>query len=96
MPITKFKHIKNLAVFQNFDWDSSLKDENNEVQFLASGTCYFEMESGKVAKIDANFLGGDEPQLSFIGPSEEYLKDKIEFETSRIKKWFSPTTHDKK
>ena len=31
MPITKFKFIKNLAVFQNFDWDSSLKNENNEV-----------------------------------------------------------------
>jgi wobble nucleotide-excising tRNase len=31
MPITKFNHIKNLAVFQNFDWDTSLRDENNQV-----------------------------------------------------------------
>ena len=70
---------------------NKIKGEDNEVKFDAAGTCYFEMESGKVAKIDANFLGGDEPELSFVEPSEDYLKDKMEFETSRIKKWFHPT-----
>ncbi|MEO8960961.1 MAG: FAD-dependent oxidoreductase [Ginsengibacter sp.] len=78
------------------DMMNRIKGEHNEVKYHAAGTCYFELESGKVAKIDANFLGGDEPQLSFIGPSEEYLADKIEFETSRIKKWFHPTTDNKK
>ncbi len=73
-----------------------IKGENNEVKFQAAGACYFEMESGKVAKIDANFLGADEPQLSFIEPSEEYVADKIEFEASRIKKWFNPTQQDDK
>ncbi len=78
------------------DMLNRIKDENNEVIFHAIGTCYLEMGSGKVAKVDANFLGGDEPQFTLIGPSEEYLADKIEFETSRIKKWFNPTTHNKK
>lgn len=77
------------------DMLNRIKGENNEVKYDAAGTCYFEMEAGKVAKIDANFLGGDEPQLSFIDPSAEYLRDKIEFETSRIKKWFFPTKNNK-
>ena len=29
--ITKFKSIKNLAVFKNFDWDSILRNQRNEV-----------------------------------------------------------------
>lgn len=31
MPITKFKKIKNLAVFQDFDWDNTLRDVNNNI-----------------------------------------------------------------
>jgi len=71
-----------------------IKDENNEVIFHAIGACYLEMGSGKVAQVDANFLGGDEPQLKFLGPSKEYRADKRKFETSRIKKWFNKTTHN--
>lgn len=69
-----------------------IKGENNKVDFQAAGACYFEMEAGKVAKIDANFLGGDEPQLTFIEPSADYVADKTNFEASRIKKWFNPTS----
>lgn len=29
--ITKFKNIKNLAVFKDFDWDNSLRNQRNEV-----------------------------------------------------------------
>lgn len=29
--ITKFKNIKNLAVFKNFDWDNNLRNQRNEV-----------------------------------------------------------------
>src|SRR5688572_26475250 len=48
MPITKFKQIKNLAVFQNFDWDSTLKDEgNNIVTFKPINIFYGRNYSGK-------------------------------------------------
>jgi len=71
-----------------------IKDENNEVIFHGIGTCYLEMGSEKVAIVEANFLGGEKPQLEFIGLSKEYKADKMKFETSRIKKWFNITTHN--
>jgi sulfide:quinone oxidoreductase len=66
-----------------------IKGENNKVEFQGIGACYLEMGAEKVAKVEANFLGGDEPKLKFIGLSEEYKTDKIKFETSRVKKWFN-------
>ncbi|MES2654054.1 MAG: AAA family ATPase [Bacteroidota bacterium] len=48
MPITKFKHIKNLAVFLDFDWDRSLRDEgNNIVTFNPINIFYGRNYSGK-------------------------------------------------
>lgn len=46
--ITKFKTIKNLAVFQNFDWDSSMRDEgNNVITFNQLNIFYGRNYSGK-------------------------------------------------
>jgi len=66
-----------------------IKGENNKVVYHAIGACYLEFGSGQVAKFEANFLGGDVPQFKFVGPAEEYRADKIEFENSRINKWFN-------
>lgn len=66
-----------------------IKGEHHEVVFRAIGTCYLEAGSGKVVKVESNFLGGESPVFRFIGPSEEYRADKTDFETSRIKKWFT-------
>jgi wobble nucleotide-excising tRNase len=46
--ITKFKTIKNLAVFQNFDWDTSLRDKgNNVILFKNLNIIYGRNYSGK-------------------------------------------------
>lgn len=46
--ITKFKTIKNLAVFQNFDWDTTIRDDgNNVVLFKAINIFYGRNYSGK-------------------------------------------------
>ena len=46
--ITKFKSINNLAVFQNFNWDTSLRDEgNNVVLFKPINIFYGRNYSGK-------------------------------------------------
>ena len=57
-------------------------------RFDGAGTCYLEFGKGNVAKIEANFLGGPTPDVRFVGPSEEFKADKIEFGSSRIKRWF--------
>ena len=46
--ITKFKSIVNLAVFQNFDWDSNIRDDgNNVVLFKQINIIYGRNYSGK-------------------------------------------------
>lgn len=46
--ITKFKSINNLAVFQNFDWDSNIRDDrNNVVLFKPINIFYGRNYSGK-------------------------------------------------
>lgn len=54
----------------------------------ARGACYFELGSGKVAKVDANHLGGEEPSAVVSGPSDELHGDKERFATSRRDRWF--------
>ena len=58
-------------------------------QFDGSGTCYLEFGDGKVAKIEANFLGGPAPSVRFVGPSKEFRPDKDLFASSRLNRWFS-------
>jgi len=46
--ITKFKTIKNLAVFQNFNWDTTIRDDgNNVVLFKPINIFYGRNYSGK-------------------------------------------------
>lgn len=48
MSIKKFANIKNLAVFQNFDWDTTLRDKgNNVVNFSPVNIIYGRNYSGK-------------------------------------------------
>jgi len=58
------------------------------VKFNAIGACYLELGGGQVAKVNANFLGGEKPQLSLEGPSPELLSDRQRFESSRRDRWF--------
>ena len=48
MSIKKIKHIKNLAVFQDFDWDVTMKDEHGTIsEFSAINIIYGRNYSGK-------------------------------------------------
>lgn len=48
MSIVKFKHIKNLAVFKDSDWDSTLRDKgNNVINFNSINIFYGRNYSGK-------------------------------------------------
>ena len=58
------------------------------VKFNAAGACYLELGGGQVARVNANYLGGEKPQISLEGPSSELYSDKLRFETSRRDRWF--------
>ncbi len=56
--------------------------------FHARGACYFEVGGGRVAKVDADYLGGEKPAATVTGPSEELHGDKEGFAASRRDRWF--------
>jgi sulfide:quinone oxidoreductase len=56
--------------------------------YQGMATCYIEFGGTKVARFDANFLGGPTPSGSFTEASEEIAASKVEFGTSRTERWF--------
>jgi sulfide:quinone oxidoreductase len=65
-----------------------LRGETLGRRYEGEGNCYLEFGSGRVAKVEANFLGGPSPAATVVGPSEELAAEKAEFGWSRRKRWF--------
>ena len=61
---------------------------NERRKFEATGACYLEFGEGKVARLNANFLGGEKPHVFLEGLSADLRPEKIHFETSRKERWF--------
>ena len=57
-------------------------------RYEGEGNCYIEFGSGRVAKIEANFLGGPSPAATVVGPSEELAAEKAAFAPTRRARWF--------
>ena len=65
-----------------------LRGETPGRRYEGEGNCYLEFGSGRVAKVEANFLGGPSPTASVVGPSADLAAEKAEFASSRRKRWF--------
>jgi sulfide:quinone oxidoreductase len=52
------------------------------------GTCYLEFGHNQVARVDVTFLSGQAPAGELVGPSEAVTREKIDFGSSRIRRWF--------
>lgn len=59
-----------------------------ERPYDGAGTCYLEFGDGRVAMVEANFLGGPAPTARLVGPSEELAAEKVEFAATRRARWF--------
>jgi sulfide:quinone oxidoreductase len=57
-------------------------------RYEGEGSCFIEFGSGRVAKIQANFLGGPSPVATIVGPSEELAAEKADFGATRRARWF--------
>jgi sulfide:quinone oxidoreductase len=64
------------------------RGETTERRYEGEGNCYLEFGSGRVAKVEANFLGGPSPTARLVGPSEELAADKKAFGAERRARWF--------
>lgn len=61
-----------------------------ERRYEGEGNCYLEFGGGRVARVEANFLGGPSPAARLVGPSEELAADKKAFGAERRARWFGP------
>jgi sulfide:quinone oxidoreductase len=52
------------------------------------GMCYLAFGHGEVARVDVTFLKGQAPVGGYEEPSVALAADKVEFGTSRIRRWF--------
>ena len=65
-----------------------LRGDEPPRRYEGDGNCYIEFGSGRVAQIQANFLGGPSPTAQVVGPNEELADDKTEFAAVRRERWF--------
>ena len=70
---------------------SIIRGAEPSAQYDGRGMCYLEFGHDQVARVDVTFVSGDAPVGDMDGPSEEFAADKIEFGTTRIKRWFGRT-----
>jgi sulfide:quinone oxidoreductase len=59
-----------------------------ERRYEGEGNCYLEFGGGRVARVDANFLGGPAPTALLVGPTVELAADKKAFGAERRIRWF--------
>jgi sulfide:quinone oxidoreductase len=52
------------------------------------GSCYIEFGSGRVGRVDVDFLSGPEPTGSYHAPSTQLVAEKENFGASRRARWF--------
>ncbi len=52
------------------------------------GSCYLEFGGDQVARVDVEFLSGPKPVGTYQAPSEALVREKSEFGTSRVRRWF--------
>ncbi|MEA2219027.1 MAG: sulfide:quinone oxidoreductase [Solirubrobacteraceae bacterium] len=56
-------------------------------EYRGRGVCYIELGHDQVATVDITFFA-DQRTGELKGPSKELVADKVEFGSSRIKRWF--------
>ncbi|HLX33000.1 MAG TPA: FAD-dependent oxidoreductase [Gaiellaceae bacterium] len=70
------------------DIKARLHGEKLGRRYEGQGNCYIEFGSGRVAQVQANFLGGPSPAAEVVGPSEELVAEKATFASVRRARWF--------
>ncbi len=58
------------------------------VAYDGRGSCYVELGSGSVGRVDVDFLSGPTPTGTFRKPSPEVRAEKVHFGASRRARWF--------
>lgn len=67
---------------------AGLRGGDQPASYGGRGSCYIEFGSGRVGRVDVDFLSGPRPTGTFHEPSSELVAEKHRFGTSRRARWF--------
>jgi len=65
-----------------------IRGETASTEYDGHGVCYLEFGHDRVAKVEVTFLSGAPPSGALEGPSAALAADKVEFGSSRVRRWF--------
>ncbi len=65
-----------------------VRGDDASAEYDGHGMCYLEFGHDQVAIVDVTFVSGQAPRGEIHGPSPALVADKVEFGTSRIRRWF--------
>jgi sulfide:quinone oxidoreductase len=71
---------------------ATLHGDDPPAPFDGRGSCYIEFGSGRVGRVDIDFLSGPTRTGTFQAPSEALVEEKHVFGSSRRAKWFDQAT----
>lgn len=69
------------------DIAARIRGNESDARYDGHGVCYLEFGEHQIGKVDVTFFG-ESKTAALVGPDERYFADKLEFGTSRIKRWF--------
>jgi sulfide:quinone oxidoreductase len=64
------------------------KGDSSHSPYNGAGSCYVEFGQDMVGRVDVDFFSGPKPTGTFSEPSEELVRDKQFFGSSRAARWF--------
>ena len=64
-----------------------IRGTSSSAEYAGRGICYLEFGGNEVAMVDVTFFG-EQRTGDLVGPSQELAAKKLEFGSSRIKRWF--------
>ena len=64
------------------------RGESTATVYDGRGICYLEFGHDMIAKVDVTFLRGSSPVGQLEGPSTDLVRDKADFGTLRVQRWF--------
>jgi sulfide:quinone oxidoreductase len=67
---------------------ATLRGGEQPGRYGGRGSCYIEFGSGRVGRVDVDFLSGPKPTGVFREPSAALVSEKYEFGSSRRARWF--------
>jgi sulfide:quinone oxidoreductase len=66
-----------------------VSDQRSHVTYDGRGQCYLEFGHDQVATVEVTFTPGAAPSGTFQAPSSALARDKAEFGSSRVRRWFN-------